>query len=382
MIRPTPFHLSRRLALRNRAETHDSSLARSKYATGNHFVLPSPTQQNDKIFKNLDEDSSITTNHNNKEFSLAERYHKDKVGHQEIPMKDWMIAKPLRWQTEWVQYMKKKQALDCAAKEESSKKLESVKNDGINVGIHSRAKTDLINFDWEKEVTAFNFRMGLTEESAFSVDELRLNLGSTKIWNSSEGKNFITNYVQAITDICFGNLPTEGQNSVKETILENSYIKYQLEHTGLFDFFPNLDSDQEFNDHIRKSLNFLISSLLKKDPSKKAAVKFLQSILLPGLLQKDVLRDLWKLNPNQAKNYLESSREGKKIETRLIEQSSEDSEIIRVYQVGVYDAETKDFLASSFGETIWEAEWDACMVALGKILEVQRCQYNLYRVLI
>ena len=95
MLRFTKNLKSTRLGVKRRAETDESSLARTKFANGPLFVWSSPNQQNKHWL--VDE--------NEKKYDgLESRYIEGKVGHQEVPIKDWLMPKPTRWQVEWSKY--------------------------------------------------------------------------------------------------------------------------------------------------------------------------------------------------------------------------------------------------------------------------------------
>lgn len=393
----------RRLALKNRADSHDKSLARTKFATGQHYILPSPSNYDDKNFKN-----EIYENPQN---SLAARYLSEKEGHRENPIKDWLLAKPTRWQSEWTEYMKLKNEVESAAE---SEKMEKMRTDGLEKDIRNikidvfppkySRKENNVNFNFEKEIDCFAKRMQLpdkllTKEAIKSIT--RITVTGQPIHpndpRASSGKNFVLKYLQTFFKISFPNLPENLiKNNLIETALDNNYISYQIQHTGLNDFYDSINVNQKRskNLNVEEVVELDVSSFYKmvdflvSNSSNAEAIKFIQKIIISGILQKDVLRDLIKIKPNKAFEILKKVHKSKKecskstdIEPRLINKSSS-SEIIRVYHIGLYDKESKDYIASSFGESVQAAIADASLVGLGEYYGVEEASGRMLRNLI
>lgn len=373
MLRSTPSHLARRLALKNRAQTHDCSLARTKYATGNHYVFPSPNVEDQQAF--------ATESYTQGNYSLADRYLQEKEGHRENPIKDWLIPKPTRWQTEWAEYMKKKNLVEQAAIQNPQK----VANPNYNSQDKSSEKyverqkfynedvTQRVNFDYEMELKCFVSRMKLEslEFNQTDMDQICMRDGYFSQESVESGRNFVDKYLKLIFQKALPKLPENlVENRLIPTILAENYLEYQLKHTGISDFYPSLDlneyqnSTASFNQEVFFNLiNFINSQ------STKLAVQTTQTIVLSNILQRDLLRDLLQISPNEAKNLLQTAVNDK-IEARLIQKSSS-SEVIRVYHVGLYQQRSKKFVSSSFGETLQAAEGDAYLVGLSKVLDLE-----------
>jgi len=356
MLRFTKNLKSTRLGVKRRAETDESSLARTKFANGPLFVWSSPNQQNKHWL--VDE--------NEKKYDgLESRYIEGKVGHQEVPIKDWLMPKPTRWQVEWSKYMTRKTEIESAA--------------GYKV-TSSRCKQ--INWDWEQETNCFLSRIGLPANllTAEELQQILLKKSEQNRYFSENvlpvGAEFTSWYLNTFLSEIMPKLPEEGRAAIIKTLTGEKYLEYQLRHTGILDF--GVDNKEL---EVVDVLNGLLGKLLFLDHENSGnsetetkaaqngqiyAVKLLQTIVLSGSIQRDVLRDLWKISPTRAVELLNEVESG--FQSRLVSQSSS-TDIIRSFEVGIFD-KNQVFLGSSFGESISQAECDAAIVALAEVYEI------------
>jgi len=181
------------------------------------------------------------------------------------------------------------------------------------------------------------------------------------------GADFSNWYLNTFVAEILPKVPEEGRIEIVKTLTNEKYLEYQLRHTGLLDF--------SLNENIKMIdvLNGLLGIMLNVEENGQVyAVRILQMIVLSGSIQRDVMRDLWRIKPTRAMELLKDLEPD--FQARLISQSSS-TDIIRSFEVGIFD-KNKQLLGSSFGESISQAECDAAVVALAEIYEIGEINMN------
>jgi hypothetical protein len=242
-----------------------------------------------------------------------------------------------------------------------------------------------INWDWEQETKCFLSRIGLPTNllTAEELQQILLKKSDQNRYFSENvlpvGAEFTSWYLNTFLSEVMPKLPAEGRAAIIKTLTGEKYLEYQLRHTGILDFGVD-ESEVVVNDVLNGLLGKLLfldhenseNSETKPETAQNSqngqiyAVKLLQTIVLSGSIQRDVLRDLWKINPTRAVELLTEVEPG--FQSRLISQSSS-TDIIRSFEVGIFD-KNQVFLGSSFGESISQAECDAAIVALAEVYEI------------
>ena len=247
-----------------------------------------------------------------------------------------------------------------------------------------------INWDWEQETKCFLSRIGLPTNllTAEELQQIMLKKSEQNRYFSENvlpvGAEFTSWYLNTFLSEIMPKLPEEGRKAIIKTLTGTKYLEYQLRHTGILDFGVDNTVDVFGVNNVVDVLNGLLGKLLFLDHENSEnsetgtetaqngqngqifAVKLLQTIVLSGSIQRDVLRDLWRISPTRAVELLNEAEQG--FQSRLISQSSS-TDIIRSFEVGIFD-KNQVFLGSSFGESISQAECDAAIVALAEVYEI------------
>lgn len=338
----TKLQKSTREGVRRRAALSNTSLARTKFAISSHYIPPSPYLAHNKHLKDAIPEDSMEVDQNITAI---------KAGHREMAIKDHLLSKPNRWHYHWAKFMHNKEVIEKAA--------------GFSDKI---IRAEQVNWDWQIETNCFLNRLNL-KPNILTVDEIHQIVGNAECHSkeATVGREFLTSYLKMIIQNAYPKLPDSGKDAILETILDPKYIRYQLQHTGLLDF----QLEPETLGKIENILNKFIYKILTKDCVESAA-KLIQILLVSGLVQRDIIRDLWKLEPENALFLFESEMKelNVELEPRIINKSA-GSEIMQVFQVGFYDKNTKEFLIDGFGESVNHGMWDAAILGLNELYDIK-----------
>jgi len=235
------------------------------------------------------------------------------------------------------------------------------------------ARRDTNPWNEDVELNCFKIRLNLdvnisTLKTVFAADpsnQPKSPESRSELIHSGESfaKAFIENYV----DVLLSKAPEDCKIAV---------VKYLMDASNLAFIASNLAYGDMINSPIYPVPNELLvdsfyasvgAIIMCKD--SMVAGEFLLDFVVPQLVGKDILHDLW--NPKDPMSILVKElklRSMQEPEARLVAQSGINT-VLPVYIVALYS--DRKFLAKSGGESIIRAETDAARIVLRKLYDIE-----------
>ncbi|XP_078481767.1 large ribosomal subunit protein mL44 [Ciona intestinalis] len=229
------------------------------------------------------------------------------------------------------------------------------------------------NWNITAELTAFKNRLDIEVPNELLVSALTeplFNQPSTEDTGYSklleDGSMFVEEFVSHYVKQAFPFLTSEGRSSICDFLLLDANIAYLALNLGYNDLLQltGLRSSEKV---LAESLVASIEAInLSEGPV--AAAKFILNFLVPQLVGKDIIDDIWKPSNPMALLTESFKMSGKPApEARLIQQCGVNT-VTPIYYVGLFSG--KDLIAKSGAESVVLAETDAAKLALKHIYHV------------
>nr|CAB3263981.1 39S ribosomal protein L44, mitochondrial-like [Phallusia mammillata] len=229
------------------------------------------------------------------------------------------------------------------------------------------------NWNYEAEFAAFKLRLQID----VADDDLRaaftqpLPERDDVVDYSSlctKGNILIHEFVKHYINLSFPKLCDEGKSTILDYLCSTKQLAHIAFNLGYKDFIqcsPFPPSSEVFAESFQAS----IEAIAKGSGGPVAAGKFILDFIIPQLIGKDILHDIWK--PENPMKILtqELQNQGKPgPEARLVRQSGISS-TLPVFFIALYSG--KEFLTEGAGESIELAETDAAKLVLKRIYGVE-----------
>lgn len=258
-----------------------------------------------------------------------------------------LITRPPRWKRMW--------ALALQRKAEIEGEPEPV------------ARRDVGQWNESAEMNCFKVRLGIDLdnsllEAVFNADSSQTTSTKSHTELVETGKSFAKHFTQQYVSLSISKSPATCQSAVVDYLLNPENLSYLASNLGYNDLVhsPTYPIPHEV------LANSFYASIGAMEPL--AAGHFLFDFLVPQLVGKDILHDVWQ--PSDPMALLTSELLARSMEApraRLVDQTGINT-VLPTFVVALYSGEK--YLAQSGAETIVLAETDAAKIAL-------RCLYGL-----
>ena len=184
------------------------------------------------------------------------------------------------------------------------------------------------------------------------------------------GRLFTSEFLLHYISIAYPLLPDEGRKAVLAYLTSEENLKHLAENLGYVDL---LQSSEYPPSKTVVSNAFLagIEAINRGSGGAVAAGKFILDFVIPQLLGKDLLHDLWKPRDPMTLLVRELQALDKPPpEARLVRRSGVDT-VQPTFFVALFSG--KELLSESAGESIALAETDAAKLALKRIYKIRMC---------
>jgi len=267
-----------------------------------------------------------------------------------------IVPKLDKWRKHWTMGMKRK--IEIEGKPEPT------------------ARRNIGQWDEVAELNCFKKRLGIEMENdlleaVFAVDPSQSLLFSSPKTHTelcSLGEDFTYRFLQHYTSISLSDAPEDCQQSVIDYLRDPSTLSHLAAHLGYDDLVrsPIYPIPEGI---LADVFHASIGAISLQHPV--VAGRFLIDFLIPQLVGKDILHDIWK--PTDPMSLLVEELKARSMsapEARLISQTGINT-VMPMFVVGLYSG--RDFLANSGAESVALAEVDAAKIVLRKFYRLEEC---------